>query len=50
MEKPPLGLMPKFVWENNRRIAIEDAVKRYNMAKMPIPSSWIDELGKLPKE
>ena len=43
--KPPLGLMPKCIWLENRRYAIEEAVIRYTDANMDIPEEWLAELS-----
>ncbi len=50
MNKPPLGLMPQYIWISNRRIAIQDAIERYCEAGMHVPKSWTDELDRLPVE
>lgn len=48
--KPPLGLMPHYVWIEQRIEAIEYAVKRYIEAQHPIPIEWITEYNGLMKE
>jgi len=47
MNKPPLGLMPKYIWDLQRKQDIEDAVKRYIAADRPIPYKWIQEYVEL---
>lgn len=48
MTKPPLGLMPKGIYETqvniDRICMIIEAMKRYSEADKPIPSLWIKEL------
>ena len=48
MNKPPLGLVPEYVYNiqsNTERMdRIIDAMKRYSKADKPIPVEWIDEL------
>lgn len=58
-KKPPLGLMPKYLWDelcsNNpyktsiadRKIALKNAIKRYNKSKIDIPNEWLTELNSL---
>ena len=47
MEKPPIGLMPKEIWETKRINDIFDAMERYSKANQPIPIAWIFELKQL---
>lgn len=41
---PPLGIMPRNIWEEKRRQDIVDAMKRYADANAHIPADWINEL------
>jgi len=41
--KPPLGLLPKHIWEEQRIWDIAAAVERYQKAGKEIPSEWLDE-------
>lgn len=43
-DKPPLGLMPSFIWNHKRRMDIIDAMNRYSEAEKKIPDEWIEEL------
>lgn len=45
--KPPLGLMPRKLWEEQRLIAVAQAMERYNAANMTIPNEWHEELHDL---
>lgn len=47
LEKPPLGLMPRKLWEEQRLTAIAQAMERYNLAHTPIPDEWHEELNEL---
>ena len=47
MEKPPLGLTPKFVRDMERAKEIYEAVGRYVVAEKPIPLEWVEELNEL---
>ena len=46
-KKPPLGLMPKKIYDHKRMVDIFDAMKRYSEAEKVIPIEWIDELREL---
>lgn len=43
MEKPPLGLRPKFIWLKQRKTEIQEAVIRYFEAGVAVPIEWIEE-------
>ena len=45
--KPPLGLMPRYVWIRLRIKEIIKAMARYHDADMKIPIGWIEELADL---
>lgn len=44
MKKPPLGLMPKKIWEKIRINELLAAMRRYSEVNKPIPIEWISEL------
>jgi hypothetical protein len=50
-EKPPIGLMPKYVWQqkvqHERLLDVLNAVLRYSLAGKTIPEEWLAELGTL---
>ena len=48
--KPPLGLPPRWLIEQQRSIAILEAMHRYAVAGLPIPEEWTDELDYLASE
>jgi hypothetical protein len=41
--KPPLGLMPKKLFLEQRFENIKEAIERYVKANMEIPTEWLDE-------
>lgn len=41
--KPPQGLRPRYIWVSERIIEINEAIKRYETAKKPIPRAWLIE-------
>ena len=50
---PPLGVEPKWCWEERTRIdrinAVTAAIQRYMEAGMFVPQAWIDELFEMPE-
>ena len=47
MEKPPLGLTPKYIHDNMRISEIINAVYRYMDVRKEIPEEWIKEYNEL---
>jgi hypothetical protein len=46
--KPPLGLRPRFIADEERLREVADAITRYRVAGKPVPVEWLrehDELG-----
>jgi len=43
VEKPPLGLIPKHIWEEQRIWDIAEAIERYQKAGKEIPKEWLAE-------
>lgn len=50
IKKPPLGIMPKNMWDFIRRNEIWNAIERYVMAGERIPKEWVVEYNELCKE
>lgn len=48
--KPPLGLMPRYIWLENRRDDIYDAIARYRAAGKDVSRDWLNELLDLDNE
>lgn len=46
-DKPPLGLRPRLIADEERIKEIQDAINRYMTAKKLIPDEWIKEYGEL---
>ena len=44
-QKPPLGLKPKEIHDQQRALEILEAMKRYVLADEPIPTDWFNELS-----
>ena len=50
MQKPPLGLMPRDIWNRIRISDIFEAMVRYSQNNKPSPLEWIEELEDLCRE
>lgn len=46
-EKPPLGVMPKYIWDKKRLSDLTSAIQRYIGAEKAIPKEWVDEYNEL---
>ena len=47
MNAPPIGVRPRWSWDEARVQEISEALVRYSEAKKDIPLEWIDELREL---
>ena len=45
--KPPLGITPRWLLDEERAIEIEQAITRYSEVDYPIPVEWIQELNEV---
>ncbi len=45
--KPPLEVMPRKIWEQDRQLNLLAAMARYVEECIPIPQDWIQELNEL---
>ena len=45
--KPPIGLKPRWLHDEQRAADIRDAVKRYAATGKDIPQEWLDEHSEL---
>lgn len=46
-KKPPLGLMPKYLWDEQRLYDVCMAITKYYQACLEIPIEWIEEYNLL---
>lgn len=44
--KPPLGIMPFWVWIAMRKNELSEAIIRYTKYDYPIPIEWVEEYNK----
>lgn len=45
--KPPIGIKPRYIHDEQRLIDIQRAIERFLYACMPIPIEWIYEYNEL---
>ena len=45
--KPPLGVMPRKMWNSQRQKDLSDAMVRYLEAGMKIPVEWVEEYNEI---
>jgi hypothetical protein len=45
--KPPLGIMPRYLWIEKRIQDLAEAIGRYIESPFPIPTEWVDERNQL---
>ena len=50
LKKPPLGIMPKYIWDDRRLTEIENAVIRFFEAQRAIPLEWVIEWNELTRK
>lgn len=46
-EKPPLGIMPKYIWDKKREKELSQAMIRYISYGKEIPAEWVEEYNEL---
>lgn len=49
-KKPPLGVMPRDIWNHKRWTELSEAMQRYLEAGKPVPKEWMDEYIELCEE
>lgn len=47
MRRPPLGVTPRYLWDEQRRRDLGNAIRRVAEADVPIPQEWVDEYNEL---
>ena len=45
--KPPLGIMPRYIWNLKRIDDLNNAINRYYESGLKIPMEWIEEYNDL---
>ena len=44
---PPIGLIPKFIRQEERFLEVGEAIKRYVDVDKPVPAEWVEEFNEL---
>lgn len=47
LKEPPLGLVPKFIRQEQRLREVKEAICRYMLENYPLPEEWIFEYHEL---
>ena len=47
LKKPPLGLLPKWLWDESRLAEVEAAIQRFKDEGMTVPMAFTDEAYRL---
>jgi hypothetical protein len=50
IHKPPLGVPPKWLRQEQRLAELNEAVVRYRQEALPIPNDWLEEIRDLAGE
>ena len=45
--KPPIGLLPQYLWKEQRMNEIKEAVARYMEVGARVSASWLEEYNEL---
>ena len=48
--KPPIGIKPRWVWERERLVSLEEATQRYVAAGFTVPPEWFEEFIELKRK
>lgn len=47
VKRPPIGLIPKYIWISQRIMNINNAINRYNEVQKEVPIEWYLEKAEL---
>jgi hypothetical protein len=50
IRKVPLGVSPKYIWDEQRIQDLKGAIERYTQANLQVPIEWVDEYNTLVKQ
>ncbi|WP_424766308.1 hypothetical protein [Paenibacillus sp. sgz302251] len=45
--KPPIGIIPRYLWDKQRAVGLKEAIERYINEGFPVPPEWIEEYNEL---
>lgn len=43
--RPPIGIIPKYLWIEQRKSELMSAIDRYMKAGIKVPIEWLEELN-----
>jgi len=46
-EKPPIGIMPKYIWDTQRISNLQQVIERYTESRYVVPLELIEEYNEL---
>ena len=46
-KKPPMGIMPRWLWDEKRQEELTAAMCRFFEVGRPVPAEWVDEYNEL---
>ena len=49
-EKPPIGIMPEYIWKLQRKRALAETMWRFLNAGVAFPVEWLEEYNKLAEQ
>ena len=49
-ERPPIGIMPEYIWKLQRKHNLAEAMWRYLSAGIAFPIIWLEEYNRLVSE
>lgn len=47
MKMPPLGIEPRYLWDERRMKLLYAAIERYKQEQYPAPREWYEEYNEL---
>jgi hypothetical protein len=47
MEKPPSGVIPRWLWRERRKAELRAAINRYRKAGLKVPEEWVSEFNSI---
>jgi len=45
--KPPIGVVPKYIWDERRRKQLKESITRYLDADLKVDEEWVKEYNQL---
>lgn len=45
VDRPPIGIIPRYLWIEQRKSELISAINRYMKAGVKVPVEWLEELN-----